>query len=346
VTDAVAAQLLDALSARLEQPDLEYVEPLERLTGGYYTDNRSFRVNARDPNWSARLVLRLFPREGPPEQVRREFLVQSALTAQGFPVPNVLWCEEQVDVVGRRFLVMEFLDGRSPMGGAEFSAVLRAFPWLVVRMPTALARTQAALHELSVGELTDAPDGLSFGVDRWLDVLDDAAASGAPELEEAARWLRANRPTERRLAICHGDLWPGNLLVERGRVTSVLDWSVATVAEPALDVGFTAMGLTIAPIEAGPRVEAVILRQSRWMCRRYVKAYRSLTGADLAAQPYYEALRCALELIHVVEHRRALTNGVERDAPTPTWDVASDRMIEYFESRTGVRLQLPKRIVR
>jgi hypothetical protein len=83
---------------------------------------------------------------------------------------------------------------------------------------------------------------------------------------------------------------------------------------------------------------------SRGISRRYVNVYGRRTGADLSDQPYYEALRCALELVLVVGHRRALAEGVPRDSPAPTWDKASDRMIEYFEARTGVRLELPPRV--
>jgi aminoglycoside phosphotransferase (APT) family kinase protein len=140
-------------------------------------------------------------------------------------------------------------------------------------------------------------------------------------------------------------MWGGNLLYERRRLTGVIDWSLATVADPAFDVGFTAMGLTIAPVDVGPRLQRVITRISRGIARRYVNAYRAGTGADLADQPYYEALRCALELIQVIGHRRARAAGVERDTPAPTWDGATDRMIEYFEARTGVRLELPPRVL-
>jgi aminoglycoside phosphotransferase (APT) family kinase protein len=287
----------------------------------------------------------MFPKESPSLQVRREALVQRALTAQGYPAPNVLCWEENPDVIGRRFMVMDFLPGRSPMGGADIGAVVRALPWLLVRMPRALAQVQATLHTLSVNELTGSPDHQHFGVEHWLERLEDVSADSTPELVEGTRWLRANRPQETRLAICHGDLWPGNLLVERGRVTSVIDWSLATVADPAFDVGFTAMGLAIAPIDVGPRLERVITSTTGWMRKRYEKAYRSLTGADLTAQPYYEALRCLLELVLVVEHRRAKASGADRDTPTPTWEVAGDRMIQYFEARTGVRVELPQRIV-
>ena len=240
---------------------------------------------------------------------------------------------------------MEMLPGRSPMGGVDPSAFICSVPWMLRHMAHELAEIQAALHALDadplVAELADLPGG----VDHWLAALDDATASDAPELRVAAAWLREHQPTPRRLAICHGDMWGGNLLYERRRLTGVIDWSLATVAEPAFDVGFSAMALTIAPVDVGPRLQRLVTRVSRGIARRYVDAYRAGTGADLSDQPYYEALRCALELVQVIAHRRARAAGVERDSPTPTWDGATDRMIEFFEARTGVRLELPPRVL-
>jgi len=345
VTDAVAAKLLNALRERLGQPDLEYAEPLERLTGGYYTDNRAFRVAAEDPLWAVPLVLRLFPREGAPDQARREAAVQAALVEQGFAAPSVRWCEPREEVLGRQFFIMEKLPGRSPMGGVEPSSFIRSIPWVLRHMTNELAEIQSALHALDPDPLVAALGDLPAGVERWLAALDDHAANAAPELRAAAQWLREHQPTPPRVAICHGDLWGGNLLYDGRRLTGVIDWSLATVADPALDVGFTAMALTIAPVNGGPTLQRIVTRISRTISRRYVNAYVARTGADLSDQPYYEALRCALELVDVITHRRALAEDRERDAPAPTWDRASDRMVEYFEVRTGVRLEIPPKVI-
>jgi aminoglycoside phosphotransferase (APT) family kinase protein len=212
-------------------------------------------------------------------------------------------------------------------------------------MTKALAAIQAELHSLDPAPLVAALDDLPAGVERWLKALDDVAIEETPELRVAARWLREHQPTASRVAICHGDMWAGNLLYDDGGLTGVIDWSLATVADPALDVGFTAMALTIAPVDTGPTVQRIVARVSRGIARRYVKAYVAQTGADLSDQPYYEALRCALQLVDVISYRRALAAGRQRDAPPPTWERAGDRMIEYFEARTGVRLALPPKVL-
>lgn len=344
MTDAVATEFLEALRAHLGEPELRYVDAPQKLTGGYFTDNRAFRVNASDARWSAPLVLRLFPSVAPVEQVRREAITQQVLAAQGFPAPDVLWCVEDEAVLGRRFFVMPRMPGHSALGGAEIGSVVRSIPWLLFRMPRTLAHVQVELHALDPAPLVDALGDLPLGVDRYLELLHRRVRDGALELAPAIGWLRANRPAPSRAAICHGDLWPGNLLLQRGRVSAVIDFSVSAVAEPALDVAFTAMSLSIAPIEARAPLEGILVAAAQWMCRRFVKAYVRATGVDLSHQSYFEALRCAFELASAVEYRHAIAAGEEWELPIPTWDRAADRMVAYFEARTGIRLELPGRV--
>jgi aminoglycoside phosphotransferase (APT) family kinase protein len=174
--------------------------------------------------------------------------------------------------------------------------------------------------------------------------LDAIVEQGATGFVAARDWLKANRPPERGpLVICHGDVHPGNLLVdEHGTVIALLDWSVATLAEPVLDLGFTTMALSLAPVDAPPLVQRIVRRLGRGIARRYVRAYTDRRPVDLAALGYYEALRCAMEVGNAAVWRLAMTDGVAAaDHLRPTWDSIGDVMLEYFRQRTGVTIELP-----
>ena len=100
---------------------------------------------------------------------------------------------------------------------------------------------------------------MPLGVERWFERMAQFEGFAA-----GLDWLVAHRPPERaRPVICHGDLHPGNLLVEGDRLTGVLDYTVTTLAEPALDVGYTAMSLHIAPIDAPAPVQRIAARFAR-----------------------------------------------------------------------------------
>src|SRR5207245_11638205 len=100
-------------------------------------------------------------------------------------------------------------------------------------------------------------------------------AAGATGFVAARRWLVENQPTDRPTnVICHGDLHPGNILVDGDlRVTAVLDWTVATLAEPALELGFTTMAFSLVPLEGPSVVQGLARRVGSCSCGRGARAW-------------------------------------------------------------------------
>src|SRR5207248_8250676 len=125
--------------------------------------------------------------------------------------------------------------------------------------------------------------------------------------------------------------WGGNLLVENGEVTGVIDWTVATVAEPAFEIGFLTMALSLAPVPMPRPVQRVIQRIARRLAVAYRSVYESGSDADLTSVPYYQALRCLMELHGVVRYRSTMAQGLTYDSPRPSWDGIADQMVVYFE---------------
>jgi aminoglycoside phosphotransferase (APT) family kinase protein len=286
-------------------------------------------------------VLRVFPSFVPDDQPRREAITQRVLCDQGYPAARVVYFDDDARLDGRRFFVMERLVGRSMIGGIRIRDLSASGLRVFRQLPVTTATLQASLHALDATQLVTALGTMPIGVDRWFAYLEMHIDNGAADLGRALDWLRAHRPSPSPLSICHGDLWPGNILVSNGDVCGVLDWSTVTVAEPALEVGFTTMSLALAPIDAPRPVQRLIARGGSLIADRYVRAYQAATNADLSRQPYYEALRCAAELGWVAAYRLAEQRGETHDVPRPTWNNVADRMVDYFRDRTGVTLSVP-----
>jgi aminoglycoside phosphotransferase (APT) family kinase protein len=333
----LAEELLETVRSVTGRAEAEYAEPPERLTGGFFTENHAFRLADAPPPWDGPMVVRLFPSEAPDDLARREAAVQRVLDDQGYPAPGIVWFDDDARLADRRCFVMRRLPGRPLVGGIRPRELLTSARKLYRQVVEMTATAQAWLHRLDAAPLVDALAGMPIGVDRWFERI--AEFDG---LADGLDWLVTHRPPDRaRPVICHGDLHAGNMLGEGDRLTGVLDYTVTTIAEPALDVGYTAMSLHIAPIDAPAPVQRLAARFARGISDRYVAAYQRQTGADLTNQRYYEALRCASELTNVVSYRLARATGAHQDAPPPTWDAVGTRMVEYFRERTGATLVLP-----
>lgn len=333
---ALLQHLRDALGS-----GVSYEEPPVRLGGGFYTDNYAFRVAGGPVGWDGPLVLRLFPASAPPRLARREAVVQN-LAAEHVPAPRVLLHQEGTHLEGREWFIMQRLPGHPVLGGVEVGQILRSVPTLLRRLPQLTATTQLALQRVDATPFVDAVGEDEAGTGRWLDLIGARVEMDAPGMARGLAWLAEQCPRPAgRPVLCHGDLWGGNLLVEGGRVTGVIDWTLATAAEPALEVGFTTMSLLLAPIPVPAPVLAALRAGARSMCRRYLRTYRQGTDADLATISYYEALRCAVELTAVVAYRSADAEGQPGQEKRPTWDWVADDMVAFFYERTGVTLTLP-----
>src|SRR5690606_16436175 len=86
---------------------------------------------------------------------------------------------------------------------------------------------------------------------------------------EAMAWLRTHRPAPGASVVCHGDFHPLNLMMARGDVTAVLDWSHALLADPGYDVAYAEQLLRLWPANVGvlPRRLArfVLGRPAAWL---------------------------------------------------------------------------------
>jgi len=173
----------------------------------------------------------------------REFRVLSALAPIWPKVPRpLLYCDDP-SVLGAPFYVMErvtgvVLRGRPPagveLGPATFAGLSRAF-----------VETLGELHALDyraagLGDLGRPEGYVARQVHGWTKRYRAARTDDVPEVERTAAWLAENLPPESGAALIHNDFKYDNLVLSPGDLTqivAVLDWEMATVGDPLMDLG-------------------------------------------------------------------------------------------------------------
>lgn len=337
----VSDELLARLRVAIDR-DVEYAEPPVRFGGGFYTANYRFCLKEDPAGWGRPMVLRLFPDHAPDGLDAWEAAVQTFVHERGGTAPAVTVREPGSTIEQRRWFVMELVSGSPAMEGLNPRQLLGGLRRMVRDLPRQTAEVHLALHCLDPTPLVDAFGELAT-VERWWAQIAASTDDGRTHpLSPGVDWLQRNLPERRsRLVLCHGDTWGGNLLVDDGAVTGLIDWTVATVAEPALDIGFLSAALCLAPVPMPRPIQRIAQRVGRRLAVAYQSVYEAGSDADLTSVPYYEALRCLLELNGVVSYRTTVARGLTYDSPRPTWDPIADQMVTYFERRTGVRLVLP-----
>lgn len=202
-------------------------------------------------------VLRCAPRgEGafPEYDLGLQAHVMRSLAAKGsVPVPEVLWLEEDPQVLGVPFLVMRAVDGEAPLDRPSYQGegfYCEASPALRAHIWAATVEATARLHALDWRELGggvvsgarpgDDPELASLAY--WRRYFDEWVKEDPSEpvavFDEAIAYLERERPKSPRLALCWGDAKLGNVLYAPGSrdVAAVIDWEMAIIGDPEADL--------------------------------------------------------------------------------------------------------------
>lgn len=171
--------------------------------------------------------------------ISREFIALSALAGHA-PVPRpVAFCADP-DVIGQPFAILEFVDGvpitdaLPPAYGAGATG----------RIGRSLIERLAAAHRVDPSPLLEQGFGRPEGfarrqIERWLGVRSMEAVRDLPLIREIGAWLLDTLPAEAAPAIIHCDFHLDNCLASREQpeVRAIIDWEMATLGDPLVDLG-------------------------------------------------------------------------------------------------------------
>ena len=173
----------------------------------------------------------------------REHRIVSAVGSVWHKVPRTVAVCDDPEVLGGGFYLMERVPGvifrRSVPAGLELG------PDDMRRASEALVDTLAEIHGLDVAaaglEGFARPEGyVGRQVAGWTKRYHHSATDDLPAVVELATWLAEHQPPESGATIIHNDLKYDNVILapdDVGRVLAVLDWEMATVGDPLLDLG-------------------------------------------------------------------------------------------------------------
>lgn len=179
----------------------------------------------------------------------REYRVLSKLWPVYPPAPRPLAYCDDATVIGAPFYLME--RRRGIILRQTLPAGFALDPPTAQKLSATLIDNLALLHSLAyeaagLGDL-GRPEGYTARqVGGWIERSEKARTSDVPALDRVARWLAGHVPVESSppAALIHNDYKYDNLVLDPAdptRITAVLDWEMATVGDPLMDLG-TALG--------------------------------------------------------------------------------------------------------
>jgi aminoglycoside phosphotransferase (APT) family kinase protein len=224
--------------------------------------------------------------------VEREFRIMSALQGHA-PVPRVLgWCGDS-EIIGRPFVLLEYIDGVSITAQlpAAYNSVV-AVNQLGEQLTDALASIASApWRNLGLEGFGNPDNFLQRQIERWMKLRAVPAARELPHLRVLGQWLLDQLPQEAPVGIVHGDFHLDNTLCSalRPELLAVIDWEMATIGDPLTDLGLFLMFWGPRAVEPPgfAHVQAVT-RTGGVLSRRELAArWSAATGIDINRLDFY-----------------------------------------------------------
>lgn len=262
--------------------------------------------------------------------IRREYDLMRAVAGQA-PVPApIAFCDDAA-VLGAPFLLGSFIDGTAitdtlPPAYAGDAACVRQISEELV---DALAAVHRIAWRATLPEGFGRPEGfVERQIERWLAVRSKDAVRDLPLLERLGQWLLDNLPGDDPATIIHCDYHLDNTLFARTepRLLAIVDWEMATVGPPLLDVGLLTMFWNRADGEARgfPAIQAVSNRMDAPSALALAERWSAATGFSIVNLSYYQAfafwrLAAIVEGAHVLFERGLVDTpyamGLAQDVP-------------------------------
>lgn len=231
--------LLEYLSDHLQVSALEI--QLKPFKGGF--SNLTYGLEAPGKKW----VLRRPPlgkKISKAHDMAREFRILEALERAGYQkIPKPILCCEDESVWDAPFFIMEHVEGpilrnKMPEGhhlSPHFFKQLSA-----KSLDVLLELHQLELEKSGLGNLGKPEGFVSRQVMGWSDRYSKAETEEILDMDHLASWLKQHIPEEEHVGFIHNDFKYDNLVLsnfEQPEIKAVLDWEMATVGDPLMDLG-------------------------------------------------------------------------------------------------------------
>jgi len=241
-----------------ERPGLKGEIEIAQFSSGH--SNLTYLVKVGEDE----LVLRRPPFGKKPKSghdMHREWTVLNALNHHFPYIPEpVAYCEDPA-VLGAPFFLMRRIRGFIPR--RDLPKELGIEPAAMRHLCEQVVDVHRELHDLDYHGLNmdslGHPDGyVKRQIEGWSRRYRDARTPDVPDFEDTMAWLSANQPPERGAAIIHNDYRFDNIVLDDSlNVIGVLDWEMATIGDPLMDLGASLAYWVEA--DDGPGMEAIRL---------------------------------------------------------------------------------------
>ncbi|MDT0593577.1 phosphotransferase family protein [Glaciecola petra] len=173
----------------------------------------------------------------------REYRLQDSLKPVFDKVPSMLGYTDDENIIGAEFYVMEKINGIIPR--KHFPRGVQLTPEQASKLCKTALDELISLHRVDYqsANLSHIGKGAGYAerqISGWINRYSKAKTWNVPSAKKVMHWLEKNLPSKETICITHNDYRFDNLVLDANdptRILGVLDWELATLGDPLMDLG-------------------------------------------------------------------------------------------------------------
>lgn len=177
----------------------------------------------------------------------REFKVQSGVQNQFSKVPKMFAYTDDENILGSEFYLMEKIEGIILNYKEAKSRNILASDYKIIAnswLDTFVQLHQLDYNAVGLSDLGKPQGYVERQVTNWGKQYVKAATNDVPAAQMVMKWMQENQPKEYQHCLIHNDYKYDNVVFKDDswkEITAVLDWEMATLGDPLMDLG-TSLG--------------------------------------------------------------------------------------------------------
>ncbi len=305
------------------------ISDVNEITDGWETVLYKYTVNyiLNKKPVSDQHVIRIFSDHGGPTS-EKEYHVMMKLGEQGYPVPTVFHNEYTGEVIGKPFIIMEYISGNTMNSRYENVSDLER-----EELYRQMIELMVDLHRIKVSSVF--PYNKLKETDEYLDFMfnqidERISWTKLDWVNPIVDWLKERRndvePGEH--SVLHGDFHGGNIMFRKDGTPSVIDWSGANVGDYRFDLAWT---IILFSTFGGSFFRDLLLNM-----------YSDVSEVEINDIEYFEVLGCVVRFVIVFSSflNKPDGLGLRSKSEKMTPDI-SDHWLKVYDmlvKRTGLKL--------
>jgi aminoglycoside phosphotransferase (APT) family kinase protein len=264
---------------------------VQQFTHGY--SNLTYLLTIQEKEFVLRKPPMGVVRRG--HDMHREFTVQSALKEVFPKVPKMHAFTDDTTILGSQFYVMEKVEGiilnyneatTRTMGVKDYKTIANS--WL----DTFVELHQVDYSAIGLSNLGTPAGYVERQVTNWGKQYLKAKSAEFPEAAIVMNWMQENQPKEYHHCLIHNDYKYDNIVFKDDswlQVSAVLDWEMATLGDPLMDLGTSLGYWTVAtdPDFMKSGIPSPTIFEGNPIRSEMAEMYANKSGRDVANLVFY-----------------------------------------------------------